>query len=235
MREHELQVPVTIFAGRFGSGKTEAALNYALLLARKEESHHAAAPGGVTLIDLDIVTPYFRSREMADAMIQQGVKVLAPAAVSQHLDTPGITPQILGSIQRKDMPVVLDVGGDSQGARALGQFSSAIKDRGYTMHFVVNPYRPFTDSIDGLSKSITEIEASSRLEVDSLISNPHLIGETTIEDILEGHAKIEDYAETLGLPIAFVCIERRWLDLLKPEQFTQPMLVLDRYFVMSWE
>lgn len=235
MKERDLHAPITIFAGRFGSGKTEAALNYALLLARDEEPDPAAAENGVTLIDLDIVTPYFRSREMAETMQQRGVKVIAPSAISQHLDTPGITPQILGAIQRMDVPVVLDVGGDRQGARALGQFSSAIKHRGYTMHFVVNPYRPFTDSVEGASNSISEIEASSRLNVQSLISNPNLIGETTIEGILEGHAKIETYAETLALPIAFVCIERRWLDLIDSEQFAQPMLVLDRHFVMTWE
>lgn len=235
MMDHDLRAPVTIFAGRFGSGKTEAALNYALLLARNGQSDHAAEPPEVTLIDLDIVTPYFRSREMADAMQRQGVKIIAPAAISQHLDTPGITPQILGAIQQTEVPVVLDVGGDRQGARALGQFSAAIQMRGYSMHFVVNPYRPFTDSEEGLSRSISEIEASSRLSVKSLISNPNLIGETTIEDILEGHTKIEGYAETLGLPIAFVCIERRWLDLLDSRQFAQPLLVLDRYFVMAWE
>jgi hypothetical protein len=235
MKARALQAPITIFAGRFGSGKTEAALNYALLLVKDEEPVRTAAPPGVAVIDLDIVTPYFRSREMADVMQEQGIKMIAPSHVSQHLDTPGITPQILGAIQQPDMPVVLDVGGDRQGARALGQFSSAIKHRGYTMHFVVNPYRPFTDTIEGLSNSISEIEASSRLKVKSLISNPNLIGETTIERILEGHAKIEGYAKTLGLPIAFVCVERRWLDLLDPERFAQPLLVLDRYFVMSWE
>lgn len=235
MKEGELRVPLTVFVGRFGSGKTEAALNYALRLAQKKEPDRSGASSGVTLIDLDIVTPYFRSREMTDRMQQEGVQVIAPAAVSQHLDTPGITPQILGAIQRMDMPVVLDVGGDQQGARALGQFSPAIQHRGYTMHFVVNPYRPFTDSLEGLSSSIAEIEASSRLRVQSLISNPNLIGETTIEDIFEGHAKIERNARTLGLPVAFVCIERRWLDLVGPEQFAQPLLVLDRHFVMTWE
>lgn len=235
MKDSQSWAPITIFAGRFGSGKTEAALNFALLLARDKESDRAAASQGVTLIDLDIVTPYFRSREMAQALEQQGVKIVAPSAVSQHLDTPGITPQILGTIQRTDMPVVLDVGGDRQGARALGQFSLAIRQRGYTMHFVVNPYRPFTESLEGLSSSISEIEASSRLRVDSLISNPNLMGETTIEDVLQGHTRIEAYAEALELPIAFVCVERRWLDGLSPEQFAQPLLVLDRHFIMTWE
>ena len=235
MKDGELRVLLTIFAGRFGSGKTEAALNYALRLAQKNKSDDSGAASGVTLIDLDIVTPYFRSREMADRMQQEGIQVIAPTAVSQHLDTPGITPQILGAIQRMDVPVVVDVGGDRQGARALGQFSSAIQRRGYTLHFVVNPYRPFTDSLDGLSSSIAEIESSSRLRVQSLISNPNLIGATTIEDILEGHSKIESYARTLGLPVAFVCIERRWMDLVGSERFAQPLLILDRHFVMTWE
>jgi hypothetical protein len=235
MKNGEFWAPVTIFAGRFGSGKTEAALNYALLLTQDEESDSAAGTQGVTLIDLDIVTPYFRSREMTDVMQQQGIEVIAPSAISQHLDTPGITPQILGAIQRADTRVVLDVGGDRQGARALGQFSAAIEQRGYTMHFVVNPYRPFTDSQEGLARSISEIEASSRLTVSSLLSNPNLIGETTVEEVLAGHAKIERYAEALSLPIAFVCVERQWLDELDPEQFAQPLLVLDRHFVMSWE
>jgi hypothetical protein len=231
-----------LFTGRFGSGKTETALNYALALAQD------AAPGTVRalnaehpfsnpviLIDLDIVTPYFRSREMAERLNGDGIQVIAPSLVGQHLDTPAITPQILGAIQQLDRPVVLDVGGDRQGARALGQFSHAIQQRGYTMYFVVNPYRPFTDTLEGLSRSIAEIEASARLQVNSLVSNPNLIGETTMEHVVEGHARIEQFAQAMGLPIAFVCLEQKWVPVLGSNHFAQPVLVLDRHFVMSWE
>jgi hypothetical protein len=226
---------IVILAGRFGSGKSEAAINYALALARQTaEGTDPAAR--VILIDLDIVTPYFRSREAADRLRDLGVQVIAPAAVGQHLDTPAITPQILGAIQQADLPVVLDVGGDRQGARALGQFSPAIGQRDYRMHFVVNPYRPFTDTLDGLRGSIAEIEASARLKVSSLVSNPNLIGETTLEQISHGHAKIEGFARALGLPIAFVCVERRWIEALAAGPgFSHPVLVVDRHFVMSWE
>jgi hypothetical protein len=71
--------------------------------------------------------------------------------------------------------------------------------------------------------------------VASLVSNPNLIGETTVEQITEGHAKIRGFAETLGLPIAFVCVERRWKDVLDADHFALPVLFLQRYFVMSWE
>lgn len=260
---------LTVFTGRFGSGKTETAINYALALARglpPESDAPANAPpprlprgprsGGlavaplptdnrVMLIDLDIVTPYFRSREAAEAMARSGVDVVAPASVGQHLDTPAITPEILGAIEQREHPVVLDVGGDRQGARALGQFSPAIRRRGYTMSFVVNPYRPFTDTVDGLAASIDEIEASARLKVTNLVSNPNLMGETSVQQIVEGHHRIEALARDLGLPIAFVCIERKWArefglgdgaeKSLASPSFEQPTLVLDRYFVMTWE
>lgn len=235
MRERTVCPSLTIFAGRFGSGKTEAAINHALSWARLLSTNNAQSPHPVVLIDLDIVTPYFRSRETAEQIGAQGVEVIAPAVVGQYLDTPAITPQILGAIEQSDRPVVLDVGGDKQGARALGQFSGAIQQRGYTMHFVVNPYRPFTDTLEGLASSIAEIQASSRLEVTSLISNPNLIGETTPKSIIEGHAQLEGFARALGLPIDFVCLERRWVDKLGSSHFAQPILVLDRHFVMSWE
>ena len=242
-------VDTVIFTGRFGSGKSETAINYALSVAQTV-TECAGSPtragqeaAGVILIDLDIVTPYFRSREAADSLLERGVKVIAPSVIGQHLDTPAITPQILGAIQQSDLPVVLDVGGDKQGARALGQFSSAIRQSDYTMHFVVNPYRPFTDTVGGLRSSIAEIEDSARLRVSSLVSNPNLIGETTVEHVIQGHAKIERFSKALGLPIAFVCVERQWLENLTLDStdeqagkgFSQPVLVLDRHFVMAWE
>jgi hypothetical protein len=216
---------IAIFTGRFGSGKTEAAISYALSLARVSPF----------LIDLDIVTPYFRSREVADALRRQGVEVVTPAAIGQHLDTPAITPAILGAIQQTERLAVLDVGGDYQGARALGQFSLAISARGYAMHFVANPFRPFTGSTEGIARSIAEVEASSRLRVTSLVSNPNLMGETTAAQILAGHREIEHCAQQLGLPIAFLCVERRWAELVGTDHLSLPMLVLDRLMIPPWE
>jgi hypothetical protein len=246
MTEGVAGLGIQVFAGRFGSGKSEVALNYALALARGIPPADGSSPvqgwaGGrtagpqertrVVLVDLDIVTPYFRTREMAAKMAEQGVQVIAPAAVSQHLDSPSITPQILGAIEQTGQAVVLDVGGDPQGARALGQFSAAIRRRGYTMHFVVNPYRPFTSTLEGLSRSIAEVEYTSRLEVSGLVSNPNLMGETTVETILEGHTRIEEFARRLGLPIAFVCIEQGWAGALDPAALSQPVLTLARHFL----
>lgn len=233
---------IHIFAGRFGSGKTEVALNYARALAARPNPGGTLrpatpAPGaaGVVLIDLDIVTPYFRSRETADRMREQGIEVVAPSVIGQYLDTPAITPQILGAIEQSQRPVVLDVGGDKQGARALGQFSAAIQKRGYIMHLVVNPYRPFTSTAEGVATAVAEIEETSRLRVTGLVSNPNLMGETTSEHIVQGHARIVEFGQHLDLPVSFLCVERRWAEHLSPGDVSQPLLLLDRYFVQPWE
>jgi hypothetical protein len=223
----ELLASLTLFTGRFGSGKSEAAISFALDLSRTK-------PGAI-LIDLDIVTPYFRSRETQTEIAKRGVFVIAPMAIGQHLDTPAITPQILGAIEQTEKPTVIDVGGDRQGARALGQFSHAIARRGYTMHFVVNPYRPFTGSLPALQASIAEIEASARLRVTSLVSNPNLMHETTEEQILGGHAQVERFAEELHLPLAMICLTRHWRDRLGENSFSQPTLLLDRFLTHPWE
>jgi hypothetical protein len=230
--KQESPPPAIIFAGRFGSGKTEIALNYAREAAQRSDA--LATPAPIILVDLDIVTPYFRSREMAEQMRQLGVEVIAPSVIGQHLDTPAITPQIMGAIEQPARPVILDVGGDRQGARALGQFSHAVRRRGYTMHFVVNPFRPFTSTLSGLAASIAEIEESARLKVTDLVSNPNLMEETTQRHILEGHATIEAFAAELGLPIAFVCVERQRAEALHA-RLAQPILILDRSFVQPWE
>ncbi len=224
---------ITIFAGRFGSGKTEVAINFAISLVSCADCGPSSSR--VFLIDLDVVTPYFRLREMAQEMSAKGVQVIAPAEAGRYLDTPAITPQILGAIQQHFRPVVIDVGGDKQGARALGLYSPSIRERGYVLHFVVNPYRPFTDTLEGLARSISEIEAGARLRVSSLVSNPNLREETAFEHIRAGHAKVESFAKELGLPIAFIGVERRWVDSLRSNEFQQPVLALDRHFVMAWE
>lgn len=216
---------VTAVCGRFGSGKTEIAINHALALARETRPY---------LIDLDLVTPYFRSRDKALALERQGITVITPAAVAANLDTPGITPEILGAIRQKERPVVLDVGGDRQGARALGQYSGHLRERGYEMWFVVNPFRPFTQDLNGIRQSIAEIEASARLQVTALVSNPNLMGETTAELVVSGHRVVEEAAAALHLPIAFVAVERSLAPLFSNGRLARDILPLTRHLRPPW-
>ncbi len=223
----DLTAGLTLFTGRFGSGKSEASIAYALALAQQGSE--------VILIDLDIVTPYFRSRETQTALRERGVAVIAPMAIGRYLDTPAITPEIRGAIEQRLRPTVMDVGGDRQGARALGQFSQAVSRRGYTMHFVVNPFRPFTSTLPALERSIAEIEASARLRITSLVSNPNLMQATNAEQILNGHRQVEQFARDLKLPLAMVCLMREWQGKLGAGVFSQPTLLLDRFMTHPWE
>jgi hypothetical protein len=187
------------------------------------------------LIDLDIVTPYFRSREVAQIMQARGIDVVAPASVGQHLDVPGITPQILGVLQDDGCTVVLDVGGDEQGARALGQYSSLLRQTGYAMYFVVNPYRPFTQDTEGIRNSIADIERSSRLLVTGLISNPHIMADTTPDDIVSGQRVIERASRQIALPIIFTAIEQRMIPMVDDQLPADlPVLPIERFFELPW-
>jgi len=227
-----------IFTGRFGSGKSEIAINYALSMARavpgSTKPQNQVVRPGIILIDLDIVTPYFRSRETAERIQALGVQVVSPMKVGQHLDTPAISPEILGAIQQEARPVVLDVGGDQQGARALGQYASVLEAVGYEMYFVVNPYRPFMGTA-GIARAIAEIEASARLQTTALVSNPNLMQETDIETVLAGHQVVAAAGQALALPIAFLAIEESLLKGSEIDRFPVPVLPLQRFFVLPWE
>lgn len=218
---------ITIISGRFGSGKTEIAINYARRLAQEREP--------VALVDLDLVTPYFRTREMEEVLAPAGVTVVAPLPLTRDIHVPAITPEILGAIQRPDRFVVIDVGGDPHGARALGQYEPYLRDLGYQMWFVVNPFRPFTDEVAGIQAAIRDVEGTSRLHVTGLISNPNLIAETTPGLVLTGHEVVRQASRVLGLPIVFACVEDRLADELGEADFGAPVLVLQRHFYPAWE
>ena len=220
-----MERPVVVFAGPFGSGKTETAINYALHLA--EEGH------SVTLVDLDVVTTYLRVREVEERLREKGLKVITPTDLGD-IDLPAITPQIWGALGGQNGRVVVDMGGSAPGAKSMGQFSSHLKKVGYAMNLVVNPYRPFTTTVEGIEKAGREIADSSRLQLTALVSNPHLMGETTLEVIEEGHLVVQEASHQLGLPIAFLCVRADLVEEVK-ERYGVPILPLNRYLLAPWE
>jgi hypothetical protein len=215
---------ITVLTGRFGSGKTEISLNYALYLTRCGLSP--------ILIDLDIVTPYFRTRDKASELSQRGVEVVTPYSVGQHIDVPAISPRIRGAIEQSDRPVVIDLGGDKQGSRALAQYASTMNGQDYAMNFVVNPYRPFMDTVENIRKAVQEIESSSRLNVSALISNPNLMSETSRERFIQGHRLIVRTSRALGLRVAFAVMSESLLKAMNGYNLDVPVLVIHRFFEM---
>lgn len=220
---------IRIFVGAYGSGKTEVAINHCF------EQRKLGLD--VAIADLDLVNPYFRSREMRQAFESQGIQVIAPEGSLSSADLPIIVPRVRGFIERPNVHLVLDVGGDDAGARALAQFATLIKQDpgGYDMSFVVNDRRPWTGTVQGLRDSIRRVMDSSHLQVRSLVSNPNLGDETTPEVVRKGHAFICDAARELGLPVVLLAAtEQVAPELSEQDRQGVPLLLLTRHLFPPW-
>ena len=217
---------IKIFVGSFGSGKTEIAINFSIY-CRKNYIQ-------VAIVDLDIVNPYFRTREVKDNLLPKGIKVIAPQGEWAYADLPLISPEIKGLIQNSDYHLILDIGGDDVGTVVLSNFKPFIKDLDYEMLLVVNSYRPFTQDISQIKQMAQEIENSSRLRISGIISNPNLSNQTNTEVIKEGHILIKEAAQKLKLPIRFISIDERFSQKVKQENFDAPIFYLKRFMNLTW-
>lgn len=195
---------ITIITGHYGSGKTNFALNLSLA--------YQTLGKAVTLCDIDIVNPYFRSADFAPICQEQGIKLVTPPFANTNLDTPILTGQVDGAIS-KDECVLLDVGGDDAGAIALGRYQEKIMARGnYQMIFVVNQCRPLTATPEDAVAMIAEINRASKLPITHIVNNSNLGPDTNLEQItksLDYGAKI---IELSGIPLLYQAIPRKLLD-----------------------
>jgi len=184
--------------GHFGSGKTEIALNGALDLADSGER--------VTLVDLDIVKPYFRSRAARGLLEEHQIQLIAPEGELIYSDLPIIVPRIRDVFRRHQMKTIIDVGGDGSGARVLGSFSDVIPKSETSVYVVLNFSRPSTPDPDRAVAMVQEIEAVSRLRATGLISNTHMMDETTAEIVLEGAEMAIETGRRLGIPVVAAAV-----------------------------
>lgn len=211
---------VTIFVGHFGSGKTEIALNRALDLASAGER--------VTLADLDVVKPYFRSRAAREFLAAAGIELLAPTGANVYADLPIIVPQIRSHLRRDHRHLIMDVGGDDVGARVLGSLSDVIPLDETECLLVLNFRRPSTPDPERALIMVREIEAVGRVPVTGLISNTHLMDETTVEVVLSGYHMALETARLAGVPVQAVTVNRELADDLGAERLECPVIAMRR-------
>ncbi|MEC9488022.1 MAG: hypothetical protein UMV23_00830 [Halanaerobium sp.] len=217
---------INIFCGNYGSGKTEIAINYSL--AMKERYPRVA------IVDLDIVNPYFRSREAGEILESAGVDVIQPEGALAHADLPAISPEILGKLSRPDYQMVFDVGGDDTGAVALGSYFSKISREPYDLFFVINPYRPFTGQTEGVEEILVDVQRASRLEVTKLVSNPNLGRDTTAAEVQSGHRRVLKMADELELPVAYLTVLRELVPEIE-DDIKEEIFPIARYMKTPWE
>jgi hypothetical protein len=194
--------PTLLLTGPLGSGQTEVAIAYA-------RAAHAAGRR-VVLIDADIITPYFRVGDHRDTLEGEGIPVIAASGALASFELPAIPPQLRHALEPSDTHVVLDLGGDPEGARFLAAYAEAIIARGYDMWLVANPFRPATPDADSLVAAAHDLAAQSGLRFTGLVANPHLGPLTTPADILRGLAPIQRAASRLGLPVVLLALEPRF-------------------------
>jgi hypothetical protein len=162
----------------------------------------AAVNGGidVRIADLDLVNPYFRTREARGSLAELGVEVVLPPEQYLQADLPILSPQVAGLIRRPSPLTLLDVGGDDVGATILATLEDELKGKSLRVLQVINPLRPFTETVEGCLKIRKQIEQASRLSIDGIIGNANLIDETTADDIYDGYDFVNGLCESSGLP-----------------------------------
>lgn len=222
---------VIVVVGGYGSGKSEVSVNLARFLVTGQDTGRLP----ISIVDLDIVNPYFRSREAAAELEKLGIETINPRGDQRHADLPIILPEIKSRIKGSEGFVVLDVGGDDVGARVLSSLADAFEAKTYEMLLVLNANRPFTSNLEGCLKTIAQIETSSRLKFTGLISNTHLMDDTTPQTILDGLKLARRVSDKTKLPITFVSAPAEILEQLDVKDVDVPVLVLNRSLLKPWE
>jgi hypothetical protein len=218
---------IVVIVGNYGSGKTEVAINLAIICRQMGDP--------VRVVDLDLVNPYFRTREARALLSAQDIALVLPPAPYLHADLPIVSPEVSGAIRQAGPLTILDVGGDDAGATVLASLADAFRGRVVQMLQVINPYRPLTDSVAGCLAMRKRIEAASRLTVTGWIGNAHLMADTLLSTIRAGYTFASEVSQASGLPLAFVTAPRQLVDALAGEAFDCPVLPIQRQLTPPWQ
>ncbi|MBQ7088876.1 MAG: P-loop NTPase [Clostridia bacterium] len=195
------QKRITILCGHYGTGKTNVAVNLALAMAKTSDK--------VTVADLDIVNPYFRTLDSAAAFEEAGIRLICSRFANSNVDIPSLPPDLYAITDDKSHRVVIDVGGDDSGAMVLGRLAPAILAEGsYEMYLVVNRYRPMTPDVPSTIEVMGEIEAASRLKFTGIVNNSNLGAETTAAAVLASVDYAAELAQAAGLPLVATTVEQ---------------------------
>ena len=191
---------LTILCGHYGTGKTNCAVNMAMDLKRQCPK--------VAVADLDIVNPYFRTKDSEGEFEKAGIELICSRYANTNLDIPALPENLYRITEDRDTKMILDIGGDDSGAIVLGRLASAIlEENDYEMLTVINKYRPLTPDVESTVEVLREIEASSRIPFTGIVNNSNLGEETTPEDVTASLKYAEDVASAMGIPVVMTTVK----------------------------
>lgn len=194
---------IRIITGHYGSGKTEFAINYCMKLREQAKSKIFAA-------DLDVVNVYFRIREKKKLLKSLGIELIESSVDADTLDIPALSSKISQAMRDKEINLVMDIGGDPAGARALASLKPALYSEEIDLFFVINANRPQTIDAEQVLTVMKDIENTCGLKVTALVNNTHLGIETTLEDILRGQRLCEEVSKQSNIPIRYIVCEEKF-------------------------
>ena len=213
---------LTIFAGHYGSGKTNIAVNYAMRLAKEGKK--------VCIADLDIVNPYFRTKDSERELSEHGIHLISPQYANSNVDLPALPAESYRLVQDKSIFGIMDIGGDDRGAYALGRFANAIKEENnYRMAFVVNCYRPLTSTVKDTVEIMREIEFAAKISFTDIVNNSNLGVLTTKQNFIESFDFVEELCQASGLPLWMHTAEKTVADSIS-EIPIMPLTLQKKYF-----
>jgi hypothetical protein len=218
---------ITILSGHFGSGKTEIAINLALAERQRYEK--------VAINDLDIINPYYRSRDAASTFLQHDIELISPKSHLATSDLPIVSGEIYRVLHDHRYRLIVDAGGDKDGATALGQYYHEWKVFSPELLFVLNKNRPYVSTLDRALYTVEQIERASRLRVTGIINNSNIGMETTMQDILRGYELANELAEKLEIPFLYTTISKHLKAEAQEIMNNHEVVFLERYMKLPWE
>lgn len=216
---------VTVFAGHYGSGKTNIAVNYALKLASEGKK--------TAIADIDIVNPYFRTKDSAEILKNSGIRLISSEYANTNVDTPALPADIYAAFEDKSLWAVIDVGGDDRGALALGRYAPYMKEEDdYEMLFVINKYRYLTGDAASTVEVMSEIEESAGVKFTGIVNNSNIGEETTADTVLNSVAYANEVAEATGLTVKMTTVKKELCDEIADK--LENVVPINLYVRQSW-
>ena len=192
---------LTLLCGHYGSGKTNVAVNMAFYLKKQYNN--------VTVADLDIVNPYFRTKDSREDFEREGIKLISSEYANSNVDIPALPPEIYSITDIKDTKYILDIGGDDRGALALGRIVPKIlEENDYEMLMVINKYRPLTADAASTIEVMREIEIACGMRFTALVNNSNLGVQTVAEDVLDSVSYAKEVSLLSSLPVKCTCVKQ---------------------------
>ncbi len=216
---------ITVFAGHYGSGKTNIAVNYALRLREEYDK--------VSIADLDIVNPYFRTKDSEKVLAEKGIRLISSEYANSNVDVPALPAEAYSIIDDLSVKAVIDVGGDDRGALALGRYTPSIIEQNDFEHLlVINKYRPLTPDCASTIEVMREIETACGMKFTGIVNNSNLGDETTAEDVISSIGYAEEISKASSLPIRMTTVKEDLFDTLKDKVANCTPIKL--YVKQSW-